>query len=161
MSSVSGLSDQHRQQAKARAVQAAELALHHAPEVHYTQGGERWSGIDRKLVAAHGQFPKQVDCSAFVTWCLWNGLYVPFGVRDTVNAAHWKWGWTGTMLEHGKEVVHRDNVQLADAALYSGHGGHTALCVGGGMVISMGSEAGPFLLPIDYRSDLVAIRRYI
>lgn len=161
MSSVSGLSEAHRNQAKARAVQAAILALHHAPDVHYTQKGDRWQGINKKLVAAKGQFPKYADCSSFVTWCIWNGLFVPFGVRDTVNGAHWKWGYTGTMLEHGKIVRHRENVQGGDAALYSGHGGHTALCVGGGQVISFGSEAGPFLLPIDYRSDLIEIRRYI
>ena len=161
MSSVSGLSEAHRNVAKTRAVQAATLGLHNASRLHYTQGPKRWAGIDGHKVAAKGQYPTQADCSSFVTWCLWNGLYVPFGVRDTVNGAHWHYGWTGSMHEHGKVVVHRENVEMGDAALYRDHGGHTALCVGGGKVISFGSESGPYLLPIDYRSDLVEIRRFI
>lgn len=164
MSSVSGLSEAHRNQAKARAVQAAVLGLHNASRLHYTQTSARWRGIDAHKVAAKGQYPTQADCSSFVTWCIWNGLYVPFGCRDTVNGAGWDFGWTGSMIHHGKRVVHRENVQGGDAALYgdpTGRTGHTALCVGGGKVISFGSESGPYLLPIDYRSDLVEIRRYV
>ena len=89
MSSVSGLSAHHRQQAKARTVQAATLGLHNAARLHYTQDGRRWRGIDAHKVAARGQYPTQADCSSFATWCLWNGLFVPFGVRDTVNGARW------------------------------------------------------------------------
>ena len=164
MSSVSGLSAHHRQQAKARTVQAATLGLHNANRLHYTQGSERWRGIDAKKVAARGQFPTQADCSSFATWCLWNGLFVPFGVRDTVNGARWEYGYTGTMVQHGKRVVHRKNVQGGDLAVYgdpTGRTGHVAVCVGGGRVVSCGAEPGPFLLPIDYRSDLREIRRFI
>ena len=73
-------------------------------------------------------------------------------------------GYGGSGNEHGKRVVHRSNVQGGDLALYgdpTGRTGHVAVCVGGGKVISFGSEPGPFLLPIDYRSDLREIRRYI
>lgn len=164
MSSVSGLSPHHRAVAKAAVVQAAVLGLHHAPELHYTQGAKRWEGITSKLVAARGHYPNNADCSAFATWCLWNGLYVLFGVRDVVNGADWRAGYTGTMHTHGKVVAHRENVQHGDLALYGdpyGRSGHVAVCVGGGHVISFGSEPGPFLLPIDYRADCREIRRYI
>ena len=49
MSSVSGLPAHHRQQAKARTVQAATLGLHNANRLHYTQGSERWRGLHDSL----------------------------------------------------------------------------------------------------------------
>lgn len=163
MASVSGLNAKQRDRVRALATEAARLALDHAPQVHYTQGSSRWQGIDKKLKAWKGQYPNYADCSSLATWCLWNGLS-HYGVRDTVNGCAWKAGYTGTMLQHGKRVVHRENVLRGDLALYGvpgTTGKHVAICVGGGKVISHGSEAGPFLLPIDYRSDLMQIRRYI
>lgn len=166
MASVSGLSRPHRLEARARAANAAWLTYHHRGRVHYTQGTRRWSGINQELNARRGQYPRHADCSSFAAWCLWNGLYVPFQVRDTVNGLRWKYGFTGTMLEHGKEVRHLDNVLRGDCVIYgSGAGKHTALIVGvhhaTPMVISHGSEGGPFYLPYDYRSDVNCIRRYI
>lgn len=163
MSSVSGLSASHRIRARDLAVQAAFLTLRHAPVVHYTQGAKRWQGIDHDYKAWRGEFPHFADCSAFTTWCLWNGLD-HYGVRDTVNGQRWQAGWTGTQVQHGKRVAHESNVLRADLALYgnpTGGSGHVAICIGGGKVISHGSEAGPFLLPIHYRSDLREIRRYV
>lgn len=169
MASVSGLGPARRIHARDRAVQAATLAYNHKDQVHYTQGGARWSGISNKLDASKGQYPKYADCSAFATWCIWNGLYLPYKARDTVNGAGWRAGYTGTMLSNGKQVHHLYNVQRADCVIY-GHGSpgeHTAIIVGRRksdnkpMVISHGSEAGPFYLPYDYRSDIMQIRRYI
>lgn len=162
MASVSGLSPQHRVEARSLAVRAAFLALRHAGAVHYTQTAKRWEGIARDLKAFKGEYPHFADCSAFATWCLWNGLD-HYGVRDTVNGQNWKAGYTGTMLAHGKEVRHRGNVLRGDCVIYGsgGAGEHTAICIGGGKVISHGSEAGPFLLPIDYRRDVMQIRRYV
>lgn len=164
MASVSGLSAAHRNAAKHAVVQAAYLGLHHAPELHYTQGARRWEGIDKKLVAARGQYPRYADCSAFATWCLWNGLYVLYGCSDVVNGQRWQAGYTGTQHEHGKRVVHEKNRQWGDLALYGdpyGSTGHVAVYVGGGKVISHGSEGGPYYLPINYRADLREVRRYI
>ena len=163
MASVSGLSAPHRIRARDLAMRAAFLGLRHAPDLHYTQGPRRWQGIDRNLKAWKGDYPHYGDCSAFATWCLWNGLD-HYGVRDTVNGQRWKAGWTGTMVQHGKHVRHESNVMRGDLALYGdpvGRTGHVAICVGSGKVISFGSEAGPFLLPIHYRADFKQIRRYI
>ena len=44
---------------------------------------------------------------------------------------------------------------------YGFPGEHVAVCLGGGMVFSHGSEAGPFKLRLHYRPDLYQIRRYI
>jgi hypothetical protein len=169
MSSVSGLSFEHRIKARDRIVQAATLALHNAPKIHYTQGARRWDGINLHRNARLGQYPLYADCSAFATWCIWNGLVLGgFTDRDTVNGDDWKAGYTGTMLTHGKQVVHLASVQRGDCVIYGNGapGEHTAIVVGRRndgkpMVISHGSEAGPFYLPYDYRADVMEIRRYV
>lgn len=161
--SVTGLGYAHRIRARDLVVQAAFLGLRHAPALHYTQDARRWEGISRHLKAWRGQFPKHADCSAFATWCLWQGLS-HYGVRDVVNGANWRYGYTGTMVKHGKHVTHESNIMRGDLALYGdpfGGTGHVAICIGGGKVISFGSEAGPFLLDLHYRSDLREVRRYI
>jgi len=169
MSSVSGLSAPHRIRARDLAVSAAMLGLRHAPEIHYSQAAERGNWFTHKMKAYRGEFPRALDCSAFARWCLWNGLD-HFGVRDTTNdAREWSaFGWTGSLVQHGKPVQHLGNVLRADLVLYGdpfGRSGHVAIVVGRRrgriMVVSHGSEAGPFYLPHDYRSDVRSIRRYI
>lgn len=160
MSSVSGLSPQHVQTARGLAVQAARLCLHRAVSLHYTETGDRFQGIEKDLKAWRGETPTEGDCSSTFAWWIWNGLD-HFHVRDVVNGENWKAGYTGTMLEHGRRVT--GQMQVCDAVIYGSGwpGKHVAMYVGGGMVISHGSEAGPFLLPYRYRPDVMAIRRYI
>lgn len=163
MASVSGLSPTHRTRARDLALQGAFMCLRHAAEVHYSQDARRWEGIAKDMHPWNGEYPHFADCSSFTTWCLWLGLN-HYGVRDVVNGQHWNAGWTGTQVQHGKKVAHRGNVRRGDLAHYGdpvGRTGHVAICIGGGKVISHGSEAGPFLLDIDYRSDFQQIRRYI
>lgn len=138
------------------AIQAAELALAHAPAVHYTQGLRRWEGIRLELVAQHGHYPNWADCSAFYTWCWWQALR---GGPDLLNGAAWTGGYTGTLALHGRRV----STPMAGAAVLYGSGWpyeHVALAIGGGMVISHGSEAGPFKLPYNYRRDVAQFRVY-
>ena len=158
--SVSGLSPKHVKAAVNGTLQAAVVGLHHAPALHYTEGPGRWSGIDRRRVASKGEWPAFADCSAFLAWCYWNGLYLRGGHSDIVNGCRWEAGYTGTMLEHGRAV---SEPIPGDAIIYgsSWPGEHTALYTGGGLVISNGSEIGPLLLPWRYRSDVLSIRRYI
>jgi hypothetical protein len=158
--SVSGLSRHHARQAVNWTLQAAVLAYRNRNRIGYTQGPLRWSGIDRHADASEGAFPHYADCSAFVTWCLWNGLHVHLGHTDIVNGQHWRAGYTGTLLQHGRRVA---SPQPGDAIIYGSTfpGEHTALYTGGGLVVSHGSEAGPLLLPWRYRSDVLSIRRYI
>lgn len=166
----SGLSAPHRIEARTMAIQAALLGFRHAPELHYTQLAARWEGIAENRKAWRRQYPTHADCSAFVTWCVWNGLD-HFHVRDVVNGQSWRAGWTGTMVEHGVRIDGRFKPQRADAVLYGdpvGRSGHTALVIGHDdryngqlMVVSFGSEAGPFYLPWNYRNDVHGIWRYI
>lgn len=163
MSSVSGLSAPHRRRARELAVEAAILSIRRAPTIHYTQGPLRWQAIDHDLKAWRGQTPSYGDCSSMATWWLWNGLD-HYGVRDTVNGANWRHGYTGTMLDHGKRVVHPSNWLRGDLFIYGregSDGAHVAMHLGGGFVASHGSEAGPYRLRWDYRGDLMAVRRYI
>jgi cell wall-associated NlpC family hydrolase len=144
------------------AVQAAQVALAHRAAVHYTQNAsQRWDGIDHGLLGMQGHYPRYADCSSFVTWCLWNGMRIHHQ-PDTVNGTNWRSGYTGTQLRHGTQVAER-NVLPGDLAFYgSGFPGkHVAICIGHGLVISHGSEAGPLQLPLHYRSDFMQIRRYI
>lgn len=159
--SVSGLSPRHQHLAVNLTLQAAVLGLHHAGNIHYTQGPKRWEGIDRVRRSFHGEYPNYADCSAYVTWCLWNALQRHFHMPDIVNGQHWRAGYTGTLLQHGKNV---SSPLPGDAIIYGPRGStgeHTALYTGGGLVVSHGSEAGPMLLNWRYRSDIQAIKRYI
>lgn len=157
--SISGLDRTQRIAARDLTVKAALLGLHHAQQIHYTQGPQRWEGIQHKLVAAKGRFPFHADCSSFVTWCLWNGLHHTFKVDDIVNGTHWQSGYTGTLAQHGRQVIHLANVLPGDVVLYGPAPTfeHTAIVVGYDhkipVVVSNGSEPGPFLLPYNYRGD--------
>lgn len=153
-------------QARARAVQAARLALAHEPDVHYTMGPQRWEAINDRRDASAGEYPSYADCSAFVTWCIWNGVYLPWGMEDIVNGAGWAAGYTGTMLAHGTPVAAGDLLP-GDAVIYGPAGStgeHTAIVWQAGAVarvISHGQEGGPYDWPYNYRSDVQAFRRYI
>jgi hypothetical protein len=163
MSTVSNLSPQHREIAHHRVLQACELMLAHRAEVHYSQGPHRWQGIDDHLIASHGHFPDYSDCSSSSTWILWNAMWVPYRTRDVVNGTAWHAGYTGTIAKHGKQVRHDENIKIGDLVLYGTAWPfeHVAVSVGGRRVFSHGSEGGPYLLDIDYRSDRAQVRRFI
>ena len=156
-----GLNARDRIRARDLTIQAASLALRHASEIQYTLGARRWDGIRRNRKAWRGEFPRFQDCSSFATWCLWNGLD-HFGIRDVVNGQSWQAGFTGTMTSHGQRVT-RNRLLRGDLLFYANAQrviNHVTIYIGGGMVISHGSEPGPRKLNMDYR-PVVEIRRYI
>ena len=159
--SGSGLDDQRRELARELVAEGACLVLEHASEMHYTQGPRRWEGIDRDLRAWRGEFPRYADCSALVTWILWQGLG-HFRVADVVNGANWHAGFISTLLSHGRALGRGEPIRLGDLAFYFPGGvHHVAVYIGGGKVVSHGTSDGPAKLTLDYRSDLHSIRRYI
>jgi hypothetical protein len=131
--------------------------LAHKGQVHYSQGRDRWEGIDHHLTHLNNTFPKHCDCSSTATWLLWDAIARTYGVRDLVNHAGWKAGYTGTMQGGGKQVKHDSNLLIGDCVFYGDQGGgiseHVAVYIGGGKVFSHGSEGGPYILPLDYRRD--------
>jgi cell wall-associated NlpC family hydrolase len=160
----SGLSSAHRIKARDMAIQAMALTLQHASAVHYTQGSDRWEGIAHHDRAWRGQYPHHGDCSSTTTWALWCGLshFHRFQYVDLVNGLHWKAGYTGTQLRHGRSVA-GGSLQRCDLVLYGNGwpGEHVAMYIGGGLVISHGSEGGPYKLSMHYRGDIIDVRRYI
>ncbi len=162
---ISGLSEPHRARVRQLVLHGSALLLSRPGEVHYSEGANRWNGIaSRKLISQPDRvFPFYGDCSSTATWLLWNGLSHEFGCHDIVNDERWQGGYTGTMARHGKLVHHDGDIKVGDLVLYGPPPTfeHVAVALGGGMVFSHGSEAGPFKLPIDYRSDRAEVRRYI
>ncbi len=158
---LSGLSARHRQEARRLVQQAAILSVRHRSRIHYTQGALRWQGVDRRRVAIEGQYPEWGDCSGWGTWLYWCALHHRFGIRDVVNNCGWREGYTGTMLLGGIHVS-LSEIRAGDAVIYGpGTGEHVAIYTGGGLVASHGREAGPELIPVRYRRDVIRVRRYI
>lgn len=163
MPSVSGLSERHREQVRADILRAVRLMASNPNAVHYTQRANRWDGIVHRKHPGGSLFPYYGDCSSTGTWLLWLGLGRRFGVRDLVNGTGWAGGFTGTMVRHGKPVIHDRNLKVGDQIFY-GRGPtyqHVVTSIGGRRAFSHGSEAGPHIVDIDYRMDRGPARRYI
>ena len=62
-------------------------------------------------------------------------------------------------------TAHDKNIKIGDLIFYGDQGGgvpkHVAISLGGRRALSHGSEAGPLIVDIDYRSDRRMTRRYI
>jgi hypothetical protein len=161
MSTYSGLNARDRARARRMIVQACHLMFNHKTDVHYTQEFlRRWEGIRRGLRAYRGDYPNYSDCSSSSTWILWQPYY-HFGLPDKLNGTDWKSGYTGTLSQHGKRIY--GTLQVGDLIFYgpSWPYEHVTVSLGGRLVFSHGSEAGPYLLDIDYRSDRKLIKRYL
>jgi hypothetical protein len=164
--SVSGRSEEHRAEMRRIIVRGCELMLAHPGDVHYTQGPDRWEAIAKNTRITRGQYLRRGDCSSTATWLHYNAHVLHFPTNpggDILNGAHWAFGWTGTLAQHGKRVMHDENIQVGDLILY-GPGPsyeHVAVALGGRMVFSHGSEGGPYKLDMDYRNDRAQVRRYI
>ena len=161
---LSGLGGRYRSKARSYARKIAVGSVKHAAAIHYSQMSNRWSGIAQKLNGLKGEYPSHADCSSFTTWILWVVLVNHFGLHpDIVNGQLWREGYTGTQVDKGVRVRHRR--AFGDLIFYGDQGGgvpkHVAMYVGWGMVISHGSEGGPYLCRINYRSDYASTRRYI
>lgn len=141
---------------RATIVATALFAYNKRDQIHYTMGPQRMEGVTHKIKPPH--FPSFGDCSSMVTWYYWvAGAPDPNGVNYNGT------GFTGTLAQHG-ETVSIDQSKPGDYVLY-GSGPpwhHVALLVGvkngKHMVVSHGSEPGPFYLPYNYRGDVGIIK---
>lgn len=135
-------------------VAAMFLLYHNRQAVHYTMSGSRMQGVREKIRPP--LFPRWEDCSSAATWA-----YFAAGAPDPNGLGYNGQGYTGTLSRRGAAVP-TDKAKPGDLVFY-GSGWpyhHVAVYIGGGRVISHGSEGGPYLLPIDYRSDRAMIRTY-
>jgi hypothetical protein len=155
-----------RKHARAEFKLCCKALLRNPGAVHYTQGSDRFSGItqNKSPHVPSRLFPFHGDCSSTYTWAMWRALHKLFGIGDRVNGQHWRAGFTGTIAQHGRLVSGRRGTRkVADAVLYgpAPNFEHVTGMFGPGVVFSHGSEAGPFLLKIDYRPDRAQVRRFI
>lgn len=157
----SGLGGKERAFSRKLITDACRLMMNHTLSIHYTQEWvSRWEGIRNGLRAWKGEYPHHSDCSACATWVLWQP-YHHYDLPDKLNATDWKSGYTGTLSRHGKTI--NGVIKTGDLVFY-GSGWpyeHVTVSLGGRQVFSHGSEAGPYLLDIDYRRDRKLIKRYL
>lgn len=122
---------------------------------HYTEGGQRWSGIAGKVCPKNS--PPYSDCSSTVTWIYWT----LFGNGpDFMNGENWSAGYTGTLDQHGVNVpINTADLAIGDLCFYYHPMHHVAIYVGGGKVVSHGMDPVGYYAydyaPVDF------CRRYI
>lgn len=155
------LSAADRDGTRKAALRAATVALEHAGTMLYSEGPDRWSGIQLRRRSWLGEYPAAADCSSFYTWCLWDATrWLRLG--DVVNGADWQAGYTGTMTQHGAQVP-LSGLIVGDAVLYGYPGEipyHTAFYAGNGKVISHGHPGGPTLEAYN-SGPIQQARRYV
>jgi hypothetical protein len=171
VSSYSGLNERDRDVARRLFVKGVEVLMAHPAQVHYSQNMvDRWEGIHDEIIPwtaagrVNGKYPKHGDCSSTVTYLLWLALAHHFHLPDRVNGQNWQAGYTGTLIDHGKTVKDWSRLKVGDLIIYGSsvsNTEHVAGSIGGRRAFSHGSEAGPFLVDFEYRSDIVAVKRYI
>jgi hypothetical protein len=149
----------HADEIRARILSSAAVLYNRRSHVHYTMGWARMQIVRQRMDARDLATVAHIyeDCSSSIT-----GLYFVAGGPDPNHLDFNGQGFTGTMCAHGRSVP----LVAAKpcAAVFYGNGPpwkHVALYLGGGRVWSFGSEAGPYILPIDYRGDRGDIREYL
>lgn len=144
-------------------MQACALGVAHSSSIHYTEGNLRWTWHNPHIhLAWRGQYVLWYDCSAFSHYALFNAKHHYPPGHDNVSNSNWTGGYTGSMIHNGLRV--HSNLQRGDQVLYGnplGATGHVATYIGGGWVISHGSEIGPIKVSMHYRSDIYGFWRYI
>jgi hypothetical protein len=136
-------------------------AVSNEPHIHYSQA-RPFPLIDLIGVGWH-----TLDCSGFVINCFWNaGHDLKVYLEDPSGQKYSGWGNTSTLdtwlRKHGKRVVEANGYLVGDIVLYDGH---TAICSRAGSATgsdwtSHGSEAGPRVVKLNYRDDIVGCWRH-
>lgn len=140
-----------------RIVAAAFVGYTNRDRIRYTQDARRMQGVRERIRVP--AFPTFEDCSSFATWCYWVA-----GAPDPNGRGYDGFGFTGTQIGPGKQVA---TPRPGDLVFYGWEPAprscpkHVALYVGNGKVVSHGSESGPNLATLDYRSDRNQIRSYL
>lgn len=152
-----------KEQKLRRLIVAAALSFYaHGAHCHYTMGPSRMTIVRKKLKSLDG-VELYEDCSSSCT-----GFYYMAGAPDPNGNGYNLEGFTGTLWARGR-LVTLAQAQPGDLVFYKSPSypgfpyAHVAVYIGGGKVISFGSEP-PRILPIDYRTGAygrVGIRSYI
>jgi|SRR5215831_3183310 len=128
----------HHVNLRAKIVEHAKWGLHHAGEIHYAQL--------RPMDGLHQvhKLPLHTDCSGYVTLCYkWAGAPDPNGYGYNGQ------GYTGSLINNMRQIM-RSQLRPADLIVYGYFPGeHVVIYIGGGMVISQGSEPDPREFTVD------------
>ena len=121
----------------------------------YSEGSNRMSSIGTKP----GTLPVTCDCSAFVTLC-----YFWAGCKDPNGLGYNHEGYTGTLINHGREINAID-VKPGDLVIYGpGTGEHVALVISEGhgdpVTISMGKQGDPSVVRVSQDGRPYRFYRY-
>lgn len=133
-----------------KVVNAAMFGYDNRAAIHYSQGALRM-----KDFGPPPNVPNYTDCSAFVTWCYKSG-----GAPDPNGFGYNGYGFTGTLLLHGRQVS-LGSVQKSDLVFYGHPVSHVAIAVSTDRVVSHGNEAGPQLVSEYYWNEINCARRYL
>lgn len=146
------LPEQPPRSKRAAIVDAALYGAHHEPSIHYTQSSLRMYGVRNRIRPP--AIPRYEDCSSFATWCYWLA-----GAADPNGLGYNGQGYTGTLAAHGTRTT---SPRPGDLVFYGGGFPytHVAIYIGGGKVVSHGSEHGPIVTDMHYR-PVSTIRSYL
>jgi cell wall-associated NlpC family hydrolase len=163
----SGLSASEFRQYKV--VCAALWGYYHKDDIDYVYGYRGQQFIDEWKKPPY--VPHAFDCSGYVLWC-----YKIAGAPDPTRQNYSGQVSTSTLWAQGKLVgttsYKLSNLEPGDLVFWAAstpHGGnseHVAVYISDGMVISMGSDAGPLAVSIEAESNydgappLYGMRRY-
>ncbi len=142
-----------------------KAAVANEPRIHYSQQRpfRYYDSIGIGYVV--------LDCSGFVGNVYWNAMQdTDTYLRDPLDERYTGWGYTGTLetylRAHGKRVTETNGFLVGDVVRWGqGSRAHTAVCSKAGSAkaadfTSHGREAGPNLVKLHYRDDLVAVFRH-
>lgn len=143
-------------------VRVCLAAAAHAGDIHYRQLRPMPD------MAPYPNFPNYTDCSQFLTWA-----FKSAGLPDPSGLDYSGYGNTVTQVAHGRRVSDIRNAKEGLSAVFYGRSStlpsHVAVYIGKKrlwygavrhVVVSMGSEPGPFTLRYDYRHDRVSVNVY-
>jgi hypothetical protein len=158
------LTAEQRQTARTLIRRYCEKAELNKGDIHYSQ---------RRPMTHLGVPPSHeftADCSGFATGAYkWADKYTAFKVRDP-NGDQFDYngyGYTGTLLAANRTRRVTGKYMVGDMALYGtslSNTTHVCICRSGGNAgssiwTSHGSEAGPYAVRLNYRSDLLLVVR--
>ncbi len=140
-------------------------AVANEPRIHYSQQRpfHYYDNIGSSWVV--------LDCSGFVDNCFWNAMHdLKVFIHDPMDERYTGIGNT-TYLEtylraNGKRVYETNGYLIGDVPRWGqGNHAHTAICSKAGSAktaqwTSHGREAGPNLVNLNYRDDLVGVWRH-
>ncbi len=112
-----------------------------------------------------------LDCSGFVGNVFWNAMHdTAQYLHDPLDYRYTGYGWTGSLESYlrtfGKWVNEQNGYLVGDIARWGqGNHAHTAVCSKAGSAstadfTSHGREAGPDIVKLHYRNDLVGCWRH-